>query len=99
VSVDLSRVTMSDGEVFAVPVSAIVGDYKLDPQAWVVDEKTMTVSPRPVKVGNMTGRDIQVLEGLNPGDRIVVAGTPFLAGGMKVTLLPNLEQAEPRNGE
>jgi RND family efflux transporter MFP subunit len=98
VTVDMGRFTSGD-EVFSVPVSAIVGDYKLDPQAWVVDEGSMTVRPRSVKVGAMSGRDIQVLDGLKPGERIVVAGTPFLADGMKVTLLPNLEQAEPRNGE
>ncbi len=99
VSVDLSRFNGKAEESFSVPVSAIVGDYKLDPQAWIVDEQSMTVQPRPVKVGAMNGRNIQVLEGLNPGERIVVAGTPFLAEGMKVTLLPDLEQAEPRKGE
>ena len=47
----------------------------------------------------MSGSDIEVLEGLELGERIVVAGTPFLVDGMKVTLLPDLEQAEPRQGE
>jgi RND family efflux transporter MFP subunit len=98
VTVDLSRVTKTDA-VFAVPASAIVGDYALNPRAWVVDEATMTVQPRPVKVGRMSGSDIEVLEGLELGERIVVAGTPFLVDGMKVTLLPDLEQAEPRQGE
>ncbi len=98
VAVDLSR--FSDAEaVFSVPVSAVVGDYKLDPQAWVVDPQTMTVQPRALKVGTMNGSGIQVLDGLAPGDRVVVAGTPFLAEGMKVTLLPESEQAEPRKGE
>jgi RND family efflux transporter MFP subunit len=79
-----------------VPVSAVIGDYKLDPQVWAVDEASMTVSPRTVKVGRMSGDGIEVLEGLEPGTRIVTAGTPFLVDGMEVRLLPDIEQAEPR---
>ncbi len=82
--------------VFAVPVSAVVGDYKLDPRVWAVDKQSMEVKPQPVKVGRMLGDRIEVLDGLEPGSRIVTAGTPFLVDGMKVTLMPELEQAEPR---
>jgi RND family efflux transporter MFP subunit len=82
--------------VFTVPVSAVVGDYKLDPRVWIVDEAGMTVAPRAVKVGRLVGNGIEVVEGLEPGERIVTAGTPFLVEGMPVTLMPELEQAEPR---
>lgn len=92
---DLGQVVRGDA-VFTVPTEAIVGDYKLDPRAWVVDEQSMTVKPRSVKVRRLTGGAIEVLEGLAPGDRIVVAGAPFLVEDMKVTLLPDLEQAAPR---
>lgn len=81
---------------FTVPVSAVVGDYKLDPLVWTVDEASMTVSPRSVKVGRLVGEGIEVLGGLEPGVRVVTAGTPFLVAGMKVTLMPELEQAAPR---
>ena len=47
----------------------------------------------------MSGDTIQVTEGLEAGDRLVTAGVPFLVEGMRVTLLPDLEQAEPRPGE
>ena len=95
VTVDLSQ--YSSGEMtFNVPVSAVVGDYKLDPQVWTVDEASMTVSPRTVKIGYLVGDGIEVLEGLEPGARVVTAGTPFLVEGMRVTLMPELEQAEPR---
>jgi len=99
VTLDLSAIADSDEQVFTVPVSAVVGDYKLDPRVWVVDQESMTVKPRSVKVGRMWADNIQVSEGLEPGDRLVTAGVPFLVEGMKVTLLPNLEQAEPRPGE
>jgi len=98
VTVDLSRV-IGEETVFSVPVSAVVGDYKLDPRVWVVDQESMTVNPRPIKVGRMWGDNIEVSEGLEPGDRLVTAGVPFLEEGMKITLLPDLEQAAPRPGE
>ena len=98
VTLDLSRFVGGEA-IYNVPVSAVVGDYKLDPRVWVVDEKSMTVHPKPVKVGRMSGHNIDVNKGLDPGDRLVTAGVPFLVEGMKVTLLPDLEQAEPRPGE
>jgi RND family efflux transporter MFP subunit len=82
-----------------VPASAIVGDYKLDPQAWVIDEQSMTVKPRAVKVGRLSGESIEVLEGLQEGDRIVTAGTPFLVEGMPVRLMPEREQAVQRQDD
>jgi len=85
--------------VYAVPVSAVVGDYKMDPRVWAVDKESMAVKPQPVKVGRMLGDSIEVLDGLEPGSRIVTAGTPFLVEGMKVTLMPTPEQAEPRSDD
>ena len=79
-----------------VPSGAIGASASLDPQVWVVDEDTMTVRPRPVTVGELEGNRIQVLEGLQGGERLVVAGIGALADGMKVTLMDTSEQAEPR---
>jgi RND family efflux transporter MFP subunit len=95
VTVDISRFDTGD-ITHTVPASAIVGDYKLDPQAWVIDGQSMTVAPRPVKVGRLLGERIEVLEGLKTGERIVTAGTPFLVEGMEVRLMPEKEQAEQR---
>jgi flagellar biosynthesis regulator FlbT len=41
----------------------------------------------------MIGDSMQVT-GLKPGERVVVAGAPFLRNDMKVTLLETGEQAE-----
>ncbi|MBV2120721.1 MAG: efflux RND transporter periplasmic adaptor subunit [Candidatus Thiodiazotropha sp. (ex Ctena orbiculata)] len=95
VTVDFSKFD-SGSDVFTVPASAIVGDYKLDPQAWVIETESMTVQPRSVKVGRLSGENIEVFEGLMPGDRIVTAGAPFLVNGMKVRLMPEKEQAMQR---
>jgi multidrug efflux pump subunit AcrA (membrane-fusion protein) len=37
-----------------------------------------------VKLGQATGGRIEILDGLQPGDRIAVAGVTFLREGMKV---------------
>ncbi|MCU7932988.1 MAG: efflux RND transporter periplasmic adaptor subunit [Candidatus Thiodiazotropha sp. (ex Codakia rugifera)] len=79
-----------------VPAQAIIGDYKLDPKAWVIDEQSMTVKSRSVKVGRLLGNNIEVLEGLEPGERIVTAGAPFVVENMPIKLMPDQEQAEPR---
>jgi multidrug efflux system membrane fusion protein len=42
-----------------------------------------------VKVGAVTDGKIEILEGLQPGERIVVAGLTFLRDGMKVRDLGN----------
>ena len=40
---------------------------------------------KPLKVGQMVGNDYAVLDGIKPGDRIIVSGTQFLVDGMPVT--------------
>jgi RND family efflux transporter MFP subunit len=93
VHVDLTRYLNSDSGVFTIPAAAVVADPGLSPKVWVIDADTMTVSGRDVEVGSMEGNSIQVISGLNGGERIVTAGAPYLVEGMKVRLLPETEQA------
>jgi len=51
-----------------------------------VEPNTMTVQKRQVKVGDLTGESIRVLDGLKTGERIVTAGVHFLQEGMKIRL-------------
>jgi multidrug efflux pump subunit AcrA (membrane-fusion protein) len=37
-----------------------------------------------VKLGEATGGEVEIADGLGPGDRIAVAGVTFLREGMKV---------------
>jgi RND family efflux transporter MFP subunit len=71
------------GNQLLVPVSAVMTPAGRGPVVWVVgpDQK---VNPRPVKVGAVTGSRIEIVEGLQPGDRIVVAGVTQLREGQKV---------------
>ncbi|MFV9615626.1 MAG: efflux RND transporter periplasmic adaptor subunit [Gammaproteobacteria bacterium] len=76
----------------ALPVSAVIADNEKQATVWVVDEKSMTVNSKKVIPGLMVGDTMQV-DGLNPGERVVIAGAPFLRNNMKVTILETGEQA------
>jgi len=62
---------------------------KDDPQntfVWVVADNK-TVSTRPVTTGELTDHDIQVQDGVTPGEWIVTAGVNYLREGQQVRLL------------
>jgi RND family efflux transporter MFP subunit len=66
-----------------VPISAV---FKEDTgeQVTMVIGPDQLISRRLVKMGAATGGQVEIVEGLRPGDRIVVAGAPFLSPGMRV---------------
>ncbi len=98
VTADFSKVAVSDS-VFYLPAAAVTADESLGPFVWVVGEKQMRVHKTPVKVGRLVGWSIEIKGGLEPGSRVVTAGVGYLAEGMKVRLLPEREEAEPRPAE
>lgn len=98
VSIDLSSY-IPTSELTYLPVAAVVSDDKLQSRVWVVNPQSMTVEPRPVTVGEMRGNRIELLSGLESGDRVVIAGVPFLTEGLKVRLLPDVEQAGERSDD
>jgi membrane fusion protein, multidrug efflux system len=66
-----------------VPVSAISKQETGEQVVWVLGSD-QTVHRRPVKMGTPTGDKIEIVGGVQPGDRIVVAGVAFLREGVKV---------------
>jgi RND family efflux transporter MFP subunit len=67
-----------------VPIAAVYKDSSGEQSVWVIGPGDI-VTRRPVKIGEPTGGRIEVLLGLQPGDRIAVAGVTFLREGMKVS--------------
>jgi RND family efflux transporter MFP subunit len=45
---------------------------------------SLVAKQRPLKIGEIVGNDYVVLEGINPGDRVIVSGTQFLRDGAPV---------------
>jgi len=66
-----------------VPVSAVSKQDMGEQVVWVLGSD-QTVHRKPVQLGAPTESQIEIVSGLQPGDRIVVAGAPFLREGMKV---------------
>ena len=71
------------GNRVMVPVSAVSKQETGEQVVWVLGPDKV-VHGRKVKLGAPTDDLIVIEEGLQPGDRIVVAGAPFMRDGMKV---------------
>ncbi len=78
---------------YLVPLSAIAIDVGLlagvseqDAEAplFLFDEATGRASVRNVRIGGLRGNQLEVFEGLEPGDLVISAGVPFLHDGMQV---------------
>jgi len=94
VSLTYRRADILGGRIL-VPLSAVFSDPSGEQVTWTVGEE-MIVGRRVVKIGEATGGQIEIVEGLQPGDRIATAGVSFLREGMKVRDLGNaLGGAQP----
>lgn len=98
VVLDISHLVNDEG-VRWVPVRSVQADSGLSPRVWVLDPESMTVSPRDVEIGRMSGDMIEITGGLEGGEEIVAVGAPYLAEGMRVTRMESTEQAVPREGD
>ncbi len=69
-----------------IPAIAVVAGPEGKYHVWIVDTLSMTAHKRAVTVGPLTGSDrITILDGLQQGNEIVVAGILQLREGMKVS--------------
>jgi RND family efflux transporter MFP subunit len=66
-----------------IPVEAVAQTPAGEQVVWVIGADN-AVAPRPVRLGAATGGRVEVVDGLQPGDQVVVAGVRFLREGMKV---------------
>ena len=68
---------------FSIPLSALYQTGNT-PAVWVVNDNILTL--RPIQTGAFGNGSIQVLAGLQPGDRIVSAGVHKLTEGQRVKI-------------
>jgi len=85
------------GNRLLVPASAIMKTEKGEQVVWILGADQAVMS-RSVKAGQAIASDIEVVEGLEPGDRIVVAGVTALREGMKVRDLGDALSGAPDLG-
>lgn len=67
------------------PAAAVVVDQG-GAYVWVVDPASSTVHRRPVKAGQLAAGGIEILDGIQPGQWVVVAGAHFLHEGQRIRL-------------
>lgn len=76
------------GSQILVPIAAVSNEAGGEQVAWVIGPDNTAIR-RPIKLGGVSGGNVEILSGLEPGDRIAVAGVKFLREGMKVRDLGN----------
>ncbi len=77
-----------------IPTSAVdlrffdkqTGNANEESHVFVVDAAQSTLKLTKVRVSDVRGNQLEVLGGLNAGDRVVIAGVSFLSEGQKVKL-------------
>jgi RND family efflux transporter MFP subunit len=81
-----AQITWGTREGPVIPVLAV---QRINGQFFAfvsVNEGKGTVArQKPLKLGDAIGNDFPVLEGVKPGDHVIVSGTQFLQDGMPVT--------------
>jgi len=87
VIVDRHRRNASGAAGLAVPSDIVVADSEGNPFVWVVDPATMRVSQRSVELGELSGSNAFILNGLATGDRVVVSGVNSVTENMLVRQL------------
>lgn len=89
------RLSLSEGEkaneekVIYVPSSAVAADQN-GRFVWVVFDSNEIgvgqVSRKDVAVGKLTARGMELLSGVEVGDKVIIAGTDFMSEGLRVKM-------------
>ena len=78
-------VDRSDGYRIVIPAAAVFSDETSRFLVWVYDAEAMTAAKREVTTGNLSGAEgIEILDGIAPGDTVVVTAVNQLRENMKV---------------
>ncbi|MBT8083405.1 MAG: efflux RND transporter periplasmic adaptor subunit [Gammaproteobacteria bacterium] len=72
-----------------VPANAVVGGNDGGSYVWKISSEPLVATMAPVTLGQVSGSEIEIVEGLEDGDRIAVSGVQHLAEGMRVRELAN----------
>jgi RND family efflux transporter MFP subunit len=77
-------IPIGNADIILIPVTAVIQSGQLT-GIYIVDD-TQTAKFRLIRTGRTFGESIEVLSGLNKGDRYVTAPPPTLINGMKVEI-------------
>jgi RND family efflux transporter MFP subunit len=69
-----------------IPAIAVMANPNGSNYVWLVDSAKMTVHKKEVKVGRLAGSEnIKIMQGLEGGEKLVIAGVTQLREGMNVS--------------
>jgi membrane fusion protein, multidrug efflux system len=70
-----------------LPIHSVIEDkVSKSRYVWLFDPETSTAKRRNISIGKIEQNEIEVIEGINKGDTVIVAGLDRLNEGMKVRL-------------
>lgn len=72
---------------YILPETAVVADKNGLSTVWVYNTEAASVERRTVKIGQVFSSGIEVINGLQQGEWVVIAGAHYLSAGQKVRLL------------
>lgn len=75
---------LNGSQSLTIPLSAIAAMADGSPAAWIVDTADNSVRQVSVVLGDVTGPNVEVREGLSAGDTVVSAGVTRLEEGMTI---------------
>jgi RND family efflux transporter MFP subunit len=73
-----------DGSTIMIPAKAVLSDEKKNAIVWLKDSASNAVKQQAVEIGEMSGQDIIITNGLKAGDIIAGSGIHQLREGMIV---------------
>jgi RND family efflux transporter MFP subunit len=71
-------------QTYLIPVEAIQATPDGRPFVWLLGPDSRTVQRRSVRMGRLSGRSIEVPDGLRSGDHVIIRGGAYLADGVQV---------------
>ena len=71
-------------DAILIPQSTVL--YREDRREVFVADADNTAHPRAVTLGQNKGSDVEILDGLKPGDQLIIAGGQYLKPGSPVTI-------------
>ncbi len=89
VVVDRNMRNSAEEGVLSVPANAIVADDVGNAFVWIIDGSSMRVRKQDVVVGELSGGNARITNGLSVGDQIVISGVNSLTENMLVRDLNN----------
>ena len=73
-----------DSISIVIPANAVGADEVGNSYVWKLNAATMTVSRANITPGQLSGAEVEVIKGLESGDRIAVSGIQNLREGMQI---------------